>query len=169
VKKFLAILSLVSLSSNAAYSIKNAEMNYTAAQANYNNMAYHLGWGGAIAATPAMNEAGAIRAQAYADANLSSHINVAASTLAKNMPVTTSSGVVMAGLLPPNTQVAVPYNSVFTKTVRGGNNQHNGRSYSDHGTGNGGNNAANSNSAHGLGGGNHIGGGAAQSGSRGHW
>ncbi|HGF0769327.1 TPA: hypothetical protein ACF7ZB_001637 [Kluyvera georgiana] len=55
-------------------------------------------------------------------------------------------------------------------TVRmGGHNEHSGNSHSEHGSGNGANNAANSNSAHGLGGGNHIGGGSAQSGSRGHW
>lgn len=66
-------------------------------------------------------------------------------------------------------QIKKPVASVFTEIVRGGHNEHSGNSSHDHVTGNGGNNAANSNSAHGLGGSNHIGGGSAQSGSRGQW
>lgn len=86
-------------------------------------------------------------------------INVSAGSLKPNTQVYTSAGIVPASSLPPTTQVAVPYNSVFTKTVRGDANHKDKNSHSEHGTGNGGNNAANSHSAHGLGGGDHIGGG----------
>ncbi|MCU3853444.1 hypothetical protein N8W35_10035 [Enterobacter roggenkampii] len=86
-------------------------------------------------------------------------INVAASSLAPLTKVKTDKGIVTAGSLPKNTQVAVTFNSAFNKSVKGGNDHSTGRSYGEHGTGNGANNAANSNSAHGLGGGSNIGGG----------
>lgn len=100
-----------------------------------------------------------------------SSINQAAGSLPANMDVKTKDGVVKAGSLPADAQVAVGIDSVFSGPAKKGGHDHGTSSHSEHGTGNGGNNAANSNSAHGLGGGNHIGGGSAQSGSRnvGHW
>lgn len=91
--------------------------------------------------------------------NLTSQINVAASTLDPNRDVVTDKGIVKAGSLPPETQVAIPFNSVFSKAPRGGNNDNN-HSRSAHGTGNGGSNAQASRSAGGFStAGSHIGGG----------
>ena len=72
------ITSLVSVSAFANMDIHHAEMNYSAAKAHYDNEAYRNGWGGATRATPAMNEAGAIRAQAYADNKAGEAANAAA-------------------------------------------------------------------------------------------
>lgn len=112
--------------------------------------------------------AGALRSQAYDDlqaatanlANMSANtMNVAASSLNPATQVQTKNGVAAAGSLPPTTQVAIAYHSVFSKPVRSGNSHSPGFDHGEHGTGNGANNAANSHSAHGLGGGDHIGGG----------
>lgn len=86
-------------------------------------------------------------------------INVDSSTLKPDAQIMTDKGIVTASTLKPGTQVAVPYDSAFTTSVRGGHNHTKGFDHAEHGTGNGANNAANSNSAHGLGGGSHIGGG----------
>lgn len=169
-KRLLIVLSLVSMSANAAYSIKNAEVNYSAARSHFNDVAYHQGSGTAyssegLAAIKALNEAGTLRAQAYADARSAEMQSQYASN---KLAIQTGQPTINVNV--KGVQVAVPFNSFFTpKIVRGGHNDHYGNSSHEHGTGNGGNNAANSNSAHGLGGGNHIGGGSAQSGSRGHW
>lgn len=96
-------------------------------------------------------------------------INVAVSSLHSEALIQTPNGIVKAGSLPPDAQVAVPFNGAFNQPLRRGGDHGGMHSGVEHGTGNGGNNAANSTSAHGLGGDNHIGGGAAQSGSRGHW
>ncbi|MRS14923.1 hypothetical protein GJV06_08530 [Enterobacteriaceae bacterium RIT691] len=88
-----------------------------------------------------------------------STINVAASTLSSTTRVKTDKGIVTAGSLPKNTQVAVAFNSPFSSPVRGGNEHSTSHSHGEHGTGNGENNAANSHSAHGLGGSESIGGG----------
>ncbi|EDI8735819.1 hypothetical protein GEM21_05505 [Salmonella enterica] len=100
-------------------------------------------------------------------------INVAASSLNPSTKVTaTVEGKTVqttAGELAkvaPQIQVAIPHVDALIVSQRQGSDHSKGNTRSEHGTGNGGNNAANSNSAHGLGGGNHVGGGAAQSGSR---
>lgn len=101
-----------------------------------------------------------------------STINVAASSLKPSTPVQTPQGVVTAGSLPPETQVSLPIDSVFSAPAKKGGHDRNNRSTSRGGTGNGSQNAANSRSgvAHGFGD-NHVGGGHAQSGSKnvGHW
>ncbi|AFJ46428.1 hypothetical protein [Shimwellia blattae] len=86
-------------------------------------------------------------------------INVAAATLAPSAKVQTAQGIVSAGSLPADTQVAVAFNSAFHTPVKGGSAQARDGGHAEHGTGNGANNAASSRSAHGLGGGEHVGGG----------
>ncbi|HKM98614.1 MAG TPA: hypothetical protein VJY99_18280 [Buttiauxella sp.] len=86
-------------------------------------------------------------------------INVSASTLSPSTKVKTDKGIVTVGTLPKNTQVSVPFDSAFNKSVKGGNSHDTVNSHGEHETGNGSNNAANSHSAHGLGGSESIGGG----------
>lgn len=71
----------------------------------------------------------------------------------------------------PEAQVSVPHTPALLRSAHPRSDREKVSGPAEQGTGNGANNAANSHSAHGMGGDNHIGGGAAQSGSRnlGHW
>ncbi len=71
----------------------------------------------------------------------------------------------------PDAQISVPHTPALLRSAHPRSDHENVSGHATQGTGNGANNAANSHSAHGAGGGNHIGGGAAQSGSQnvGHW
>jgi len=105
-------------------------------------------------------------------------INVSAGSLPANTPVNvqTNDGkitTVAASTLSPAVQVSVPHVDAIinSPSLKGGQQSHDHGHTHNGGQGNGESNAANTNSAHGMGGANHIGGGAAQSGSQnvGHW
>lgn len=105
-------------------------------------------------------------------------INVSAGTPPANTPVNvqTNDGkitTVAASTLSPAVQVSVPHVDAIinSPSLKGGQQSHDHGHMHNGGQGNGESNAANTNSAHGLGGANHIGGGAAQSGSQNvdHW
>lgn len=94
--------------------------------------------------------------------NPTTTINVAAGDLPKNTLIVTPTGeVVLAGTLPPTTQVEKPFVSVFVTPPRSRHTDHS-RSTGGHGDSNGTENAQNSRSAGGFSTRNdHIGGGAA--------
>ncbi|WP_345826778.1 hypothetical protein AAGR08_09985 [Pantoea sp. BRR-3P] len=105
-------------------------------------------------------------------------INVSAGSLPANTPVNVQSNdgkitTVAASTLSPAVQVSVPHVDAIinSPSLKGGQQSHDHGHTHNGGQGNGESNAANTNSAHGMGGANHIGGGAAQSGSQnvGHW
>lgn len=184
----LTMTAVVSLSVNAMdvsqaqEAVSHAERNYSSAWASYNSEVYQSG-SGVVGSNPEtqLNNAGAIRAQAYADlrsaeqeqqSKFSNHsagmivgetanstINVAASTLTPSTKVKTDKGIVSVGSLPKNAQVTVAFNSAFTTPTKNGHAHSSDPGYSEHGTGNGANNAANTHSAQGLGGSESIGGG----------
>ncbi|EON2339061.1 hypothetical protein ACLLKL_002031 [Escherichia coli] len=110
-------------------------------------------------AAAAANSATASQAVADDGKHTNSSINVAASSLNPNTPVSVDGKKTTAGALSPNTQVEVGIDSPFEGPVRNGNGDrsHN-NSHSEHGTGNGGSNAQNSRSAGGLAD-SHVGGG----------
>ncbi|EGT4253202.1 hypothetical protein D8W73_03785 [Citrobacter amalonaticus] len=167
---------------HAQRSLEAAKGDVALAQANY-------GKGTVASWADASSRAGVFQAQAYSDLkaaedNLANQmkaysdamakanivgsvgtskntINVAAGSLKPTVQVQTPQGIVAAGKLPKQAQVAVAFISAFGPQAKGGNSRSSGMNHPEHGTGNGGNNAANSNSAHGLGGGDHIGGGRA--------
>ncbi|HDT6543476.1 TPA: hypothetical protein QFT03_000377 [Kluyvera ascorbata] len=176
VNKLLIVVSL--LGTTVAYAaddmvaaqqqVAHAQRMLDAAQGDVDSVNANYGHGTVVGWAQAASEAGALRSQAQADlkaaqdnlANVSANtMNVAASSLNPATKVQTKNGVVAAGSLPPTTQVAIAYHSVFSKPAHGGNSHSSGFDHGEHGTGNGANNAANSHSAHGLGGGDHIGGG----------